>query len=124
MLNNQTIEGLELLKLNAMASGLIEQRQSAQYQALQFEERLGMLVDREITERDNRRQKRQLRYAKLRHDAVVEDIDFRQHRGLERSQVLSLAEGSWISHHHNVSVLGPTGVGKTYIACALAHAGI
>lgn len=124
MLNNQTIEGLQSLKLSAMASGLISQRQSAQYQMLEFEERLGMLVDQEITERENRRLERLLRSAKLRHDAVVEDIDFRTPRGLERSQILSLAEGSWISHHHNLSVVGPTGSGKTYVACALARAGI
>ncbi len=124
MLNNQTIEGLQALKLSAMASGLISQRQSAQYQTLGFEERLGMLVDQEITERENRRLERLLRSAKLRHDAVVEDIDFRTSRGLERSQILSLAQASWIHHHHNLSVVGPTGSGKTFIACALARAGI
>ena len=124
MLNNQTIEGLQSLELSAVASGLIAQRQSVQYQTLEFEERLGMLVDQEITERENRRLERLLRSAKLRHNAVVEDIDFRTQRGLERSQVLSLAQASWISQHHNLSVVGPTGSGKTYIACALARAGI
>ncbi len=124
MLNNQTIEGLRSLKLSAMASGLIAQRQSVQYQTLEFEERLGMLVDQEITQRENRRLERLLRSAKLRHNAVVEDIDFHTQRGLERSQILSLAQASWISEHHNLSVVGPTGSGKTYIACALARAGI
>ena len=124
MLNNQTIQGLHSLRLGAMAAGLIHQRQSAEYQMLDFEERLGMLVDQEITERENRRLSRLLRAAKLRHDAVVSDIDFYHQRGLERSQVLSLAEGSWISHHHALSVVGPTGTGKTYLACALARAGI
>lgn len=124
MINTQTIDGLYTLKLSAMAQGLQEQRQSAQYQALGFEERLGMLVDREIEERENRRLERMMKNAKLRHDAVIEDIDFHAPRGLERSQILALAEGTWILNHHNLSIVGPTGCGKSFISCALARAGI
>ena len=124
MINTQTIDGLYTLKLSAMAQGLQEQRQSAQYQALGFEERLGMLVDREIEERENRRLERMMKNAKLRHDAVIEDIDFHTPRGLERSQILALAEGTWILNHHNLSIVGPTGCGKSFISCALACAGI
>ena len=124
MINTQTIDGLYTLKLSAMAQGLQEQRQSAQYQALGFEERLGMLVDREIEERENRRLERMMKNAKLRHDAVIEDIDFHTPRGLERGQILTLAEGTWILNHHNLTIVGPTGCGKSFISCALARAGI
>lgn len=124
MLNHQTIEGLHALRLPAMAAGLQEQAGSADYQTLSFEERLGLLVDRELTEREDRRRKRYLKAAKLRTDAVVEDVDFRRRRGLERSTLLSLAECAWVRNHHNVAIVGPTGVGKTYVACALANAAI
>jgi DNA replication protein DnaC len=124
MLNHQTIEGLYALNLPAMAAGLTEQAGQASYQALSFEERLGLLVDRELTERDNRRLARHLKAAKLRCDAVIEDIDFRRRRGLERSSFLSLAEAGWVKARHNVAIVGPTGVGKTFLACALANAAI
>jgi DNA replication protein DnaC len=124
MLNNPTIEGLYALKLPVMATGLMEQRESPEHQALSFEERLGLLVDRELAERDNRRLERYLRQAKLRTNAVVEDVDFRRRRGLDRSQFMSLAEADFVKTHHDVVVVGPTGLGKTYLACALANAAI
>jgi DNA replication protein DnaC len=124
MLDHQTVEGLYALNLPAMAAGLAEQAGQASYQALSFEERLGLLVDRELTERDNRRLARHLKAAKLRSDAVIEDIDFRRRRGLERSSFLSLAEAGWVTARHNVAIVGPTGVGKTFLACALANAAI
>jgi len=124
VLNSQTIEGLHALRLPAMAAGVAEQAASPAHQGLSFEERLGLLVDRELAEREDRRMARYLKAAKLRTNAVVEDIDFRARRGLERPVVLGLAEGAWVTAHHNIAVVGPTGVGKTFLACALANAAI
>lgn len=124
VLNHQTIEGLYALKLPAMAAGLAEQTESPSHQGLSFDERLGLLVDREIAERENRRLQRYLKVAKLRTNAVVEDIDFRRQRGLDRPAVLGLAESGWVKAGHNVAVVGPTGVGKTFLACALANCAI
>ncbi|MGH3858483.1 IS21-like element helper ATPase IstB, partial [Actinokineospora sp.] len=94
------------------------------HQALSFEERLGLLVDRELAERENRRLERYLKTAKLRTNAVLEDVDFRRRRGLERPAVLGLAECAWVAKRHNVAVVGPTGLGKTFLACALANCAI
>lgn len=119
-----TLEGLHTLRLPGMAGGLVEQREHPDYDALGFEERLAMLVDRELTERQNRRLERMLKAAKLRIAASVEGIDFRRPRGLERAQVLSLAEAHWVQSHHSIVVVGATGLGKTYLGCALANAAI
>jgi DNA replication protein DnaC len=124
VLDHQTIEGLHALKLPAMAAGLAEQAGSASHQALSFDERLGLLVDRELAEREDRRLERYLKAAKLRTNAVIEDVDFRRQRGLERPVVLGLAESAWVTGHHNVAVVGPTGVGKTFLACALANCAV
>ncbi len=124
MLTNSTIEGLRALRLPAMVTGLQEQREHPDYEGLSFEDRLGLLVDKELTERQNRRLQRTLKAAKLRVPAVVEDIDFRRRRGLDRSQVMSLAESHWVEAHHALVIVGPTGLGKTYLACALAHSAI
>jgi DNA replication protein DnaC len=91
-------------------------------QELSFEERLELLVDREITYRRQRRVTRLLREAHLRLSAHVEDLDFRATRGLDRGMVRTLAQGGWIARHQDVLISGPTGVGKTFIACALADA--
>jgi len=88
---------------------------------LSFKQRLGLLVDREIIERENRRLERRLRQAKFRENASLEDIDFRSHRGLDKSFILSLAQCEWIRHHQNVIITGLTGIGKTFLACALAQ---
>jgi DNA replication protein DnaC len=124
MLHTQTTDQLLTLRLEGMASALEEQRRSASYQALSFEDRLAMLVEREIGDRDNRRLIRLLKLSKLRNNAVIEDVDYTSSRGLERSQVLSLAQSSWVAHHHSVAIVGPTGVGKTFLGCALANTAI
>ena len=124
MLPNTTIEGLRTLRLDAMAAALADQREQAAYTGLGFEERLGLLVDRELTERGNRRLERCLKTARLRVPATVEDIDFRHPRGLDRAQILTLAQAHWVAAppapcHHR-----PDRAGKTYLACALAHSAI
>lgn len=124
MLTTPTLDKLRELNLTGMARALTEQQGRADYQALSFEDRLGLLVDRETQDRDNRRLDRYLRVAKLRIGACVEDIDFRRSRGLDRSVVLSLAEADWVTGHRNVLIIGATGVGKTFVACALAHAAV
>jgi DNA replication protein DnaC len=125
MLVQQTIDKLEAIGMNAMATALREQvENSTNYLELSFEDRLGLLVDRESDWRDNRRLASRLKAAKLRHAATVEDIDFRSQRGIDRGVVLSLAQGSWVHNHHNLLITGATGCGKSYLCCALAHAAI
>jgi DNA replication protein DnaC len=86
-----------------------------------FEERFGLLVDYQMTDLENRRMQNRLKSAKLRLSASLEDLDFKQGRGLDRSTVMSLALNQWVTSHHNILVTGPTGVGKSYLACALAQ---
>ncbi len=124
MLTGPTFDKLITLNLGGMARALLEQRETPAYTELPFGDRLGLLVDREATERENRRLERYLRAAKLRVTASVEDIDFRAPRGLDRSVVLELAQARWVAAHQQVLLTGPTGVGKTYLACALAAAAI
>lgn len=121
MLEHPTADKLAALKLAGMLAGYQEQMRLAEYESLPFEERFGLLVDRETLHRENRRMATRLKQAKLREDACVENIDFRQQRSLDRSVVLSLASCQWIRNHRNCLITGPTGVGKTYLACALAH---
>jgi len=123
MLHHPTLDKLNQLKFTGMSSALSEQQSQKNIEQLSFEERLGLLVDREITERDSRRLHTRLRQAKLRHSACMEDIDYRHPRGLDKSMMLTLADGHWIKQHLNVLLTGPTGVGKTWLACALAHKG-
>lgn len=121
MLTVPTLEKLRELRLNGMVKGFEEQSSSSDCHALTFEERLGLLVDRELTERNNRRLRTRLQRAKLRQQACMEDIDYHQPRGLDKSLMKSLAACQWIRDHLNVLVTGPTGVGKSFIACALGH---
>jgi DNA replication protein DnaC len=121
MLTVPTLGKLRELRLDGMVRGFEEQLSSAECNALTFEERLGLLVDRELTERNNRRLRTRLQRAKLRQQACMEDIDYHQTRGLDKSLMKSLAACQWIRDHLNVLVTGPTGVGKSFIACALGH---
>lgn len=121
MLTHSTIEGLKSLRLPAMASGLLEQRAHPDYHELSFEDRLGLLVERELLQRQNRRLERVLKAAKLRSGAVVEDLDFSSTRGLNKTTLRSLVDSPWVENHHQVIIVGPTGVGKTFLACAVAN---
>jgi DNA replication protein DnaC len=121
MLTHPTLEKLQTLRLTGMLKGLEEQLQMTGLEELGFAERLGLLVDREITERDNRRLKDRLAKARLRHAAVVEDVDLRTPRGLDRSVFLTLCSCQWITQHLNVLITGKTGTGKSFLACALAQ---
>jgi len=124
MLKNATLEGLYALNLPAMARGLQEQQTRADMHGLTFEERLGLLVDFELHERQTRRLQRALKTARLKTQAVVEDMDFRRLRGVSKATVLELASGKWVEGHQNLLVTGMTGVGKTFLACALTHSAV
>ena len=115
MLTHPTVDKLHQLRCTGMAKAMAEQLASPQVQNLSFEERLGLLVDRELTERHSRQLTNRLRRARLRHDACIEDIDFRQPRGLDKDLVLSLADGRWVREHLGILITGPAGVGKSWI---------
>ncbi|MCP4549305.1 MAG: ATP-binding protein [bacterium] len=121
MLIHPTLEKLRELRLTGMQKALIEQMDMPDCDALSFDERFGILVDSEHTERENRRLQTRLKRARLRQAATVEDIDYRQPRGLDKSLMLSLAGCDWVRQHHNVIITGPTGTGKSYLACALGN---
>jgi DNA replication protein DnaC len=121
MLTHPTLETLKSLKFYGMAKALEEQIGSPDAGSLGFDERLGLMVDREVIERENRRLQSRLKRAKLKQNASMEDIDYRHHRGLDKSLLLSLASCQWLRNHHNLLITGPTGAGKSYLACALAH---
>lgn len=122
MLREQTLEKLRHMQLRGMAAALTAQSQDAEAQALSFEERLGLLVDEEWTQRRNRALERLLREAKLRLAACPEDLDYSPARGLDRAFIRSLATCAFVRDHQNLLVFGATGVGKTYVACALGNA--
>jgi DNA replication protein DnaC len=121
MLLYQTMEKLAEMKLSGLLAGLREQVDGEGYADLSFEERIGLLVDKEHLLRENRRLTRRFQEARLKAVAQVEDVDFQSARGLDKGQYLDLAQGGWIRRRHNLIITGPTGVGKTYLACALAH---
>lgn len=120
MLNQPTLEKLRSLKLTGMAEAFCEQLEKPMPD-LDFETRLGLLIDREWFLRENRRLSRRLTQAKLKEFACVEDIDYKHPRKLNKSVMQELIRIQWISKHLNLLITGPTGCGKTYIACALAH---
>jgi DNA replication protein DnaC len=122
MLTQQTLQTLRELGLFGMAEAYHRQSEEPDTQALSFDERFGVIVDREWSARQTRRLTRRLKKARLPMPAAVEDIDYATPRGLDRALMQSLAEGRWLEEHQNLLLCGPTGVGKTYLACALAQA--
>jgi DNA replication protein DnaC len=119
MLTQPTIEKLNSMKLTAMAKAFADQMQCPDITQLPFEERFGLIVDHQMMDLENRRMQNRLKKAKLRPPASLEDLDFKQGRGLDRSTIMSLALNQWVKSHHNILVTGPTGAG--YLACALAQ---
>jgi DNA replication protein DnaC len=122
MLTQPLLDKLHQLGLSGFRTALEEQLHSPQYGALSFEERLGLLLDVEVTRRTNHRVNRRMRAAQFPMQATMEDLDLSPRRGLKRAEVLQLAHSEWVGHHLNLLVLGPTGAGKTYLACALGRA--
>jgi len=121
MLVEQTLEKLYALKLHGMAEAWQEQRQQARSAELSFDDRLALLVERQWLWKENRALAARLQYAGLKQTACVEDIDFRHPRGLPRPLVEQLATCDWVRQHRACLITGPTGTGKSYLACALAH---
>lgn len=121
MLKQHTREQLHALKLVGMLDALDQQQAQPATHDLAFEERLALLVDREILYRQNRRLARLLKAARLRVDACVEELDYRHPRGLQKSRMAALVDGDWIRQSLNLCITGPTGCGKTWIACALGN---
>lgn len=121
MLDEETFHKLNEMKLYGFVAAFHEYLDEKKPDKLSFEERFGMMVDREWNERQSRRLKRQLAAAKLRQPACVEDVNFRHPRKLERSVVQRLATGKWLVDHDNILISGPTGIGKTWLACAFAN---
>jgi DNA replication protein DnaC len=122
MLTHNTLETLRSLKLHGMAAALEEQQSMPPTQTLSFEERLALLVDRERLYRDNTRRTRLLQQAHLKvAQACLEDLDYKAVRGLDKRQIAALASCEWVRRGQNVLITGPTGSGKTWLACALAQ---
>lgn len=118
---HQTLEQLRSLKLTGMADALEQQREQPGTHDLAFDQRLSMLVDREVIHRENRRLSRLLKAARLRLNACIEDIDYRHRRGLEKAQMAALASCDFVRQSLNLCITGPTGSGKTWLACALGN---
>jgi DNA replication protein DnaC len=122
MMMHTTLAQLRTLKLDGLATGLEEQLTQASMAAMSFEERLALLIDREVHCRSDRKQARLLKLAQLKYpQATIEDIDARPNRGVDRRTVMSLALGDWVASGHSVLITGPTGAGKSWLACALAQ---
>jgi DNA replication protein DnaC len=122
MLIEQTLDKLNAMKLSALAEAVQQQLRAGDAATLSFEERLGLVVDIEWTAREQRKLTRRLQAAKLRYPAAaLEAIDFSHPRRLQRQQVLSLGSCRWIADHHNLLITGPTGIGKSFLACAFVE---
>lgn len=116
----QTVEKLKDMRLSGFVEALREQQESVQYQKLSFDERFGLIVDKEYLVRKNRKLKRSITNARLKQQATIEDVDFDTPRKLKRAEFLELAGGTWISNKHNLVIVGPTGIGKSFLACSMA----
>jgi DNA replication protein DnaC len=121
MLNQQTLDKMNAMKLAGMVDALRLQLGSAEHTRLSFDERLGLMIDAEWTAREQRKLNKRLRAAKLRYAASIEDVDFKHPRALDRQQVLSLGNCGFIEQRHNLLISGPTGIGKSYLACAFVE---
>ena len=120
MIYSQTLEKLRALRLEGMVQALEEQRQQSNVLKLDFEERLALLVERQWSWKENRAMAARLKRAQFKFpNACLEDVDYALHRGLKRAQVEQLRAGEWVQHHRNCLVIGPTGIGKSYLSCAL-----
>lgn len=120
MIYSQTVEKLRALRLEGIVQALEEQRQQTQVLKLEFEERLALLVERQWSWKENRALSARLKRAQFKiPGACLEDIDYALHRGLKRAHLEQLRAGQWIHHHRNCLIIGPTGIGKTYLGCAL-----
>ncbi|TVX97300.1 IS21-like element helper ATPase IstB [Paenibacillus cremeus] len=122
MLTQPTIDILRKLRLQGLAEAYLRQLQDPRMNELTFEERFGLLIDHQWTERQNRQVNKLLREARLKVQASPEDIDYSAPRELDRLLIRQLLAGQWLTSHHNLLVTGPTGVGKTFLVCALATA--
>jgi DNA replication protein DnaC len=121
LLNHPTLDQLHALGLQGMAKAFAEIDAKSQANDLGHREWLGLLLDREASWRRDKRLVARLRYAKLRQQACIEDVDYRSPRGLDRALFQKLAQGDWIEAHDNLALIGPTGVGKSWLASALGH---
>jgi len=121
MLNQPTLEKLQTMKLHGMADAFRTQLETADTSQLSFEERFAMLVDQQWLWKENRALARRLRAAKLKERGVIEDIDYQHPRGLDRKLIRTLASSEWVRQHQNLLLIGPTGIGKTWLGCALAQ---
>ena len=122
--NHQTITKMNQMKLSGMIEAYEEQLNSSQFSDLTFDERLGLLIDRESIQRENRKLTTRLRFARLKQSASIEDIDFCHPRGFNKATILGISQGEWVKQHQNILITGPTGTGKSYLGCAFAHKAI
>jgi DNA replication protein DnaC len=121
MLIKPTLEQLRSMRLQGMAEGFTRQMEDPNITQLSFEERFSLLVEQQWLARQNRALDRRLKLARFSQQAALEDIDFKHPRGLDRALMKSLSSSAWVTSHHNVIITGPCGVGKSFLACALAH---
>lgn len=121
MLTHPLLEQLQKMRLTGMHKALREQMPMGECQSMTFEERLGLMLDREVTERENRRLQTLLRKAKLHQQAAIEDLDHHTPRSLDRQLMTRLRSMQWVREHLNLLITGPTGIGKSWIACAMGN---